>query len=69
LLIILGFVKVSFVCPNVLANSPTDARSVLMNLIGNAVKFTATGSVTVACSLDDYHGSDPDEVNLKFVIQ
>jgi signal transduction histidine kinase len=41
---------------------------VLMNLIGNAVKFTARGYVLVNCSVEESI-SEPGDVNIKFEIR
>ena len=40
-----------------------------MNLIGNAVKFTANGSVRVNCAVDWTAPKSATDVSLKFSIQ
>lgn len=52
--------------PSSLLGDPTRLRQVLVNLIGNAVKFTAKGGVLVHVEAIDVLG---DELDLKFCIE
>lgn len=39
--------------PNFVRGDPTRVRQVLINIVGNAVKFTAAGSISVSVSVDE----------------
>lgn len=59
------FVSVDAAVPNDLNGDPDRIKQILINLIGNAIKFTSNGFVRLDIS---YIGSSPDGQHIKFVV-
>jgi two-component system CheB/CheR fusion protein len=52
--------------PEWITSDPTRIRQVLLNLVGNAIKFTETGSVVLTLSRT---GANPEDVRLEFRVK
>jgi PAS domain S-box-containing protein len=53
-------VEIDPAVPRIVIGDPLKIGQILTNLVGNAVKFTSEGSVTIACRVDAEHGASMD---------
>ena len=54
--------------PEYIVGDPHRTRQVIINFISNAIKFTKSGSIVVAVSVDEMSIPDGNDMKLKFVI-
>jgi signal transduction histidine kinase/CheY-like chemotaxis protein/HPt (histidine-containing phosphotransfer) domain-containing protein len=59
-------IEVSPAVPNVLVGDPLRLSQVLINLVCNAIKFTAKGRIILRCLVES---TNPDSVDLRFEVQ
>jgi PAS domain S-box-containing protein len=55
--------------PDILAGDPLRLRQILMNLLGNSLKFTEQGRIVIGVQLEEQGAGDREEAVLKFAVE
>ncbi|HFD87401.1 MAG TPA: PAS domain-containing sensor histidine kinase, partial [Gammaproteobacteria bacterium] len=50
--------------PETIQSDPTRLRQMILNLVGNAIKFTDEGGISICCRLDDSGGAPMMEISI-----
>jgi len=63
------YIDIDDAVPKYVGGDPTRLKQILVNLLGNAVKFTSQGDIGVIVSVENKDNASPDYCHLRFTVK